>query len=91
MRFATREDDRDPIHVLRELDDVRRNGFAVDNGENEEGGRCVAVALPLEGLRSAISVSAPAFRFALEDVEPVAAMLVRTLQSVARKLTREDA
>jgi IclR family acetate operon transcriptional repressor len=130
MRFAARQDDRDPIHstalgkaiasqlsrehvlrilqtegmskltvrtiadpetFLRELDDVRQNGFAVDNGENEEGGRCVAVPLPLEGLRAAISVSAPAFRFTLEDVEPVAGMLVRTAQSVAQKLTREDA
>jgi IclR family transcriptional regulator, acetate operon repressor len=130
MRFAARQDDRDPIHstalgkaiasqlsrehvlrileaegmakltastisdpetFLRELDDVRQNGFAVDNGENEEGGRCVAVPLPLEGMRAAISVSAPAFRFTLEDVEPVAAMLVRTAQSVAQKLTREDA
>jgi DNA-binding IclR family transcriptional regulator len=130
MRFAAREDDRDPIHstalgkaiasqlsrehvlriletegmpkltsrtiadpdaFLRELDEVRRSGFAVDNGENEEGGRCVAVPLPLEGVRAAISVSAPAFRFTLEDVEPVAAMLVRIAQSVAQKLTREDA
>jgi IclR family acetate operon transcriptional repressor len=130
MRFAAREDDRDPIHstalgkaiasqlsrehvlriletegmpkltartiadpktFLRELDDVRRHGFALDNGENEEGGRCVAVPLPLEGLRAAISVSAPAFRFTLEEVESVAAMLVRTAQSVAQRLTREDA
>jgi IclR family acetate operon transcriptional repressor len=130
MRFAARQDDRDPIHstalgkaiasqlsrehvlrilesegmakltartitdpkvFLRELDEVRENGFAVDNGENEEGGRCVAVPLPLEGMRAAISVSGPAFRFTLEDVEPVAAMLVRTVQSVAQRLTREDA
>jgi IclR family transcriptional regulator, acetate operon repressor len=81
----------DPETFLRELDDVRRNGFAIDNGENEEGGRCVAVPLPLEGVRAAISVSAPAFRFTLDDVELVAAMLVRTAQSVAHELTREDA
>jgi IclR family transcriptional regulator, acetate operon repressor len=79
-----------PETYLRELDEVRRSGFAVDNGENEEGGRCVAVPLPLEGVRVAISVSAPAFRFTLEDVERVAAMLVQTVQRVAQNLTRED-
>jgi IclR family transcriptional regulator, acetate operon repressor len=81
----------DPEALLAELEEVRRRGFASDNGENEEGGRCVAVPLPLAGVRAAISVSAPAFRFSLEHVEPVAAALIRTAQSVAHELTREDA
>jgi IclR family acetate operon transcriptional repressor len=76
---------------LNELDEVRRKGFASDNGENEEGGRCVAVPLALAGIRAAISISAPAFRFSLEQVEVVAAALIRSAQSVAHELTREDA
>jgi IclR family transcriptional regulator, acetate operon repressor len=81
----------EPGAFLAELEEIRRRGFAVDNGENEEGGRCVAVPLPLAGIRAAISVSAPAFRFSLEHVEPVAAALIRSAQSVAHELTREDA
>jgi IclR family acetate operon transcriptional repressor len=81
----------DPEALLAELEEVRRRGFASDNGENEEGGRCVAVPLALAGVRAAISVSAPAFRFSLEQVDMVAAALIRSAQSVAHELTREDA
>jgi IclR family acetate operon transcriptional repressor len=81
----------DPEEFLRQLALARKRGFAVDNGENEEGGRCVAVPLPLEGVRAAISLSAPAFRFSLERVEPVAAALIQTAQNVVRQLTREHA
>jgi IclR family acetate operon transcriptional repressor len=81
----------DPAAFLAELDGIRERGFAIDNGENEEGGRCVAVPLPLAGVRAAISVSAPAFRFSLEHVEPVAAALIRSAQNIAHELTREDA
>lgn len=81
----------DPEAFLAELEEVRRRGFASDNGENEEGGRCVAVPLALVGVRAAISISAPAFRFSLDQVELVAAALIRSAQSVAHELTREDA
>jgi IclR family transcriptional regulator, acetate operon repressor len=81
--------DRDAF--LAELDEIRARGFASDNGENEEGGRCVAVPLALAGVRAAISVSAPAFRFSPEHADLVAAALIRSAQSVAHELTREDA
>jgi IclR family acetate operon transcriptional repressor len=81
----------DPEAFLAELEEVRTRGYAIDNGENEEGGRCVAVPLALAGIRAAISISAPAFRFSLEHVELVAAALIRSAQSIAHELTREDA
>lgn len=81
----------DPDDFLRELDEVRRRGFARDHGENEEGGHCVAVPLPLERIRAAISVSAPAVRLSREHEEPVAAALMRAAQGLAQELTREDA
>ncbi len=60
---------------LAELDAVRRQGYAVDDGENEEDGRCVAVAILGTRLPAALSVSAPSSRFPMEDVPAVAARL----------------
>lgn len=60
---------------LAELDQVRRQGYALDDGENEEDGRCVAVAILGTRLPAALSVSAPANRFPMDDVPAVAARL----------------
>lgn len=76
---------------LAELEEVRRRGFALDNGENEEGGRCIAVPLALNGIGAAISLSAPEFRFSLDHAEPVAAALIRSAQAVVQELAQNDA
>lgn len=70
---------------LAELEHVRTQGYAVDEEENQDGGRCVAVVVP--GLRfpAAVSVSAPASRFLVNQV-PAAA---RALQRVAKELSRQ--
>jgi IclR family acetate operon transcriptional repressor len=57
---------------LTEVGVVRAAGHALDDGEHEEDGRCVAVAIAGSGVPAAISVSAPAVRFSLTDVGPVA-------------------
>lgn len=60
---------------LSELERVRRVGHAVEDGEHEVDGRCVAV--PIRGVRlpAAISLSAPAARFTVHDVERAAEAL----------------
>lgn len=60
---------------LAELARVRRAGFAADNGENEVDGRCVAVPIPGSMLPAAVSLSAPAARFPVQQVADVAALL----------------
>lgn len=77
----------DPDDYVAELARVRRNGHAVDNGENEIDGRCVAVALSGTRLPAALSLSAPAARFPLQDVESVA----ETLRKVAEQITTDAA
>lgn len=72
-----------PQAFLAELDAVRRRGHAIDDREHEEDGRCVAVAIPGDRIRAAISVSAPAVRFALAEVAPVAASLAATADEIA--------
>lgn len=85
MRRLTSRTITDPARFLRELGVVRERGYAVDNGENEEDGRCVAVTIPGSGVAAAISLSAPAARFSFTGIEEVAA----ALREVAERLSRE--
>jgi IclR family acetate operon transcriptional repressor len=71
--------------LLEELDKVRQQGYAVDEQENQEGGRCVAVVVPGLGFSAAVSVSAPAARFDAAEVPAVA----RALRRVAKDLSRQ--
>ncbi|GAA2102868.1 hypothetical protein GCM10009841_19650 [Microlunatus panaciterrae] len=68
--------------MLTELAQARDLGYALDDGEQELGVRCVAV--PLTGLPflAAISVSGPSGRLTMEDVPRIAPFL----QSVAAQI-----
>lgn len=70
-----------------ELAKVRRVGYALDNGENEVDGRCVAVPILGTPLPAALSLSAPATRFPLQQVEEVA----NALMDVAGRIATETA
>jgi IclR family acetate operon transcriptional repressor len=48
--------------LLAELEVTRGRGYAIDDGEQEEGVRCYAVPVPAAPIPAAISVSGPAFR-----------------------------
>jgi IclR family acetate operon transcriptional repressor len=63
----------DPDAFTAELDRVRARGWALDNGEEEAGVRCVAVPVR-DGARvvAAMSVSGPAARFDVGDVDVLA-------------------
>lgn len=74
-----------PADFLRELEQVRTQGYAVDDGENEEGGRCVAVAISYPA-RAAISVSAPAGRLPKEQLPEVAATIRRVADDIAQEM-----
>src|SRR6478735_2789567 len=52
----------DPDEFLAQLDRVRESGYAMDEGEQEVGVRCIAVKVPESTLPLAISVSGPAPR-----------------------------
>jgi IclR family acetate operon transcriptional repressor len=74
-----------PEGFLREVALVREQGYAVDEGENEEGGRCVAVALPYP-FGAAISLSAPAARLPRENLPEIAATLRRAADDIAQEV-----
>ncbi len=72
---------------LAELDLVRRQGRAVDDRENEDDGRCVAVGIPDSRIPAALSLSVPASRFPLKDIPRVA----RTLTCAAERFISDPA
>jgi IclR family acetate operon transcriptional repressor len=72
---------------LAELTKVRRNGYALDNGENEVDGRCVAVPILGTRLPAALSMSAPASRFPLQDVAKVATALKQAAEAITADAT----
>ena len=61
MPASTERTITDADGLLEELRRTRERGYAIDDGEQERGVRCVAVAVP-SPLGSAISVSGPASR-----------------------------
>lgn len=75
----------DPDALLTELQGIRERGYAVDDGEQEVGVRCVAVAVTDTPARLAISVSGPSGRVTLQRVEEIAPVL----QAAAGRLLRD--
>ena len=72
--------------MLTELRTVRADGFALDNGEQEEGVRCVAVALPGSPARAALSISAPSGRMTDSVVREALPLLRHEAASLAEEL-----
>jgi IclR family acetate operon transcriptional repressor len=70
----------EPEELLAELDRVRERGWASDEGEQEQGVRCVAVPVGQgPGVFAALSISGPAERFAGSAVDG----LVELMRTVA--------
>ena len=76
--------DRDLL--LADLRAARVNGFSVDDGEQDIGVRCVAVAMPADTVRAAISVSAPSVRLTDDMRERAARLLRRSADELGREL-----
>jgi DNA-binding IclR family transcriptional regulator len=72
--------------VMAEIEKVRRQGWALDNQENELEGRCIAAAVmaPEGGVLAALSISGPVFRMDLAR----ARALVPELKDVCAEVSR---
>ena len=75
--------------LAAELDLVRRQGFAMDNEENEPDGRCLGAPVLGVGGRivAALSISAPIFRMDMTRARALAAELTEATRTVSRALT----
>ena len=68
----------EPDRFLAELDTVARQGYAIDNGEEEVGVRCLAVPVfGVGGSVAAMSVSAPEGRLEAKDVQRILPEMLR--------------
>ncbi len=78
----------DPDAFFIELDKTRERGYAIDDEENEIGGRCVAVPIfdHTGQAIAAVSVSAPTTRLPREDVPRVGAQVRETAKAISRGL-----
>lgn len=77
-----------PAGVGRELAAIRSRGYAIDDVENEEGVRCVAVPVrgPAGDVVAALSVSAPAYRFRVEDLHRLAPRMILAAAEVSARM-----
>ncbi len=76
--------------LIKEINEIRRNGYALDNEENELGVRCIAVCIrDLQGLpNNAFSISAPAVRMTDDRVKQLAEDILRTKEAIQKILGR---
>jgi IclR family acetate operon transcriptional repressor len=79
----------DPDELMAELDRIAKQGYAVDDGEQEPGVRCVAVPVLGGPGQTALSVSGPEGRVTVESVPQFADLLRATAAELASELREE--
>jgi IclR family acetate operon transcriptional repressor len=75
----------DPERFVRVAKAVADDGYAIDDRENEEDGRCVAVPLTALPVPAAVSLSAPANRLTVDEAVAAAAVLRRAAAEIAHR------
>lgn len=78
----------DPGAMLDELARIRERGYAVDDGEQESGVRCVALLVPEAPSSAALSVSGPSSRVTIERVEVVLPVMRRVAAELSAEVGR---
>lgn len=78
--------DRDELKT--HLDLVAERGFAIDDNEDQEGMRCVAAAIRDASGRgvAAMSVSAPSYRFSLDEAVALAPTVISAAAEISARL-----
>ena len=78
----------DPQILKRELKEIRKRGYAIDNMEHAEGIRCVGA--PIRNHRkevfAAISVSGPSQRFDPPRIPAIAKLVIEASEEISRKM-----
>jgi IclR family acetate operon transcriptional repressor len=72
--------------LISELATIRERGYAVDDGEQELGVRCVAVPIAHETLMAGLSISGPESRIPADSVADIARVLSHAATSLSTDL-----
>jgi IclR family KDG regulon transcriptional repressor len=76
-----------PTSILAEIQKIRKQGYAIDNQENEMEGRCIAMKIPGGvGVGSALSISGPVFRMDLRRLRGLIPILRKGCEDIAEAL-----
>jgi IclR family acetate operon transcriptional repressor len=75
-----------PEAFLAELERTRQRGYALDDGEQEVGVRCVAVAVPDAPQPIALSMSGPMPRMTDDVIKQAAPLLTEAAEAISREL-----
>jgi IclR family acetate operon transcriptional repressor len=77
--------------LLADLTGIRERGYSIDEGEQELGVRCFAVAVPGAFTPTAVSVSGPDTRVTIESAASIVPALIETAAVLQRSLDVSDA
>lgn len=79
----------DPAQLVVELERVRAQGWAMDNRENEEDGRCIAAPVfgPGRKVVAALSISGPLPRMTVSRARAMLPDLLRAVQRISAALS----
>ncbi|MHA6801279.1 IclR family transcriptional regulator [Bounagaea algeriensis] len=73
-----------------EIERIQQQGYAVDDGEQEVGVRCYAVALPHTPARAAISISGPEGRMTRCTTDEVIPLMQRLARDLAEEIGSDE-
>lgn len=90
MPAQTAQTITDPDVLIEALHEIRRRGHAIDEGEQEEGVRCVAVPVHVAAMSMAVSVSGPAARMTPDLVARAVPLLTEASRELAVELSERS-
>ncbi|WP_193374765.1 MULTISPECIES: IclR family transcriptional regulator [Nocardiopsis] len=90
MPAATDRTITTPEDFAEEMGRIRDRGYAIDDGEQEIGVRCLAVPVQGGPAMMAVSISGPEARVSWEFVEKAAPIVQRTAHSLAGDLNHQS-
>jgi IclR family KDG regulon transcriptional repressor len=78
----------EPGELVRELNDVKKNGYAIDNEEHEEHVRCVAA--PIRNHQgeviAAVSITGPSVRMTMERIQELVPLVMSGASAISKRL-----
>lgn len=77
--------------LLADLEGIRARGYSIDEGEQEIGVRCYAVAVPGAFTPTAVSVSGPNTRVTMESADWIVSALHQAVQELQDAFSGADA